>query len=305
MDKKSKVLAVDDEVFNLDILENDLEEAGFEVIRAEDGVAAFEQLERHPDVDVVVLDRMMPRMNGMDVLRKLKSDAKFRDIPVIMQTAAAQSKQVEEGIQAGAYYYLSKPYDEQMLIGIVRAALHESRNFVLMREEVRKHKNVLGLIEQARFRFRTLEEAKNVAYYIASCCPDPESTVFGLSELMINAVEHGNLGITYREKTQLVLAGEWEQEVCTRLKQPENERKYATLTFENDHQNITIAIRDKGEGFDWKRYIDFDPQRMTDPHGRGIAMAKNMSFARMEYRDDGREVQCMLPAKKEPLKKAV
>lgn len=304
MTQKSKVLAVDDEVFNLDILEVDLEEAGFEVIRAVDGVEAFEQLDKHPDVDVVVLDRMMPRMNGMEVLRKLKAESRYRDIPVIMQTAAAQSKQVEEGIQAGAYYYLSKPYDEQMLIGIVRAALHESRNFVLMREEVRKHKNVLGLIEKAQFRFRTLEEAKSVAYYIASCCPDPESTVFGLSELMINAVEHGNLGITYPQKTQLVLEGKWEQEVRNRLKLPDNEKKYATLAFENNHEQISITIRDKGAGFDWKRYIDFDPLRMTDPHGRGIAMAKNMSFSGMEYRDEGREVICYLPAKKEPLKKA-
>jgi CheY-like chemotaxis protein len=303
MEKKSKVLAVDDEVFNLDILQADLEDAGFEVLRAEDGVVALEILDKNTDIDVVVLDRMMPRMNGMEVLRKLKLEPRYRDIPVIMQTAAAQSQQVEEGIQAGAYYYLSKPYDEQMLIGIVRAALHESRSFVLMREEVRKHKNVLGLIEQARFRFRTLEEAKNVAYYIANCCPDPESTVFGLSELMINAVEHGNLGITYREKTQLVLDGEWEKEVRRRLQQADNARKYATLSFENDHEHITIAIRDKGVGFDWKRYIDFDPQRMTDPHGRGIAMAKNMSFARMEYHDEGCEVRCYLPARKEPLKK--
>lgn len=296
MDKKSKVLAVDDEVFNLDILETDLEEAGFEVIRAEDGVVALEQLEKHGDIDVVVLDRMMPRMNGMEVLKHLKAEQRYRDIPVIMQTAAAQSQQVEEGIQAGAYYYLSKPYDEQMLIGIVRAALHESRNFVLMREEVRKHKNVLGLIEQARFRFRTLEEAKNVAYYIASCCPDPESTVFGLSELMINAVEHGNLGITYAQKTQLVLSGDWESEVRARLQKAENQKKYATLSFENNHETISIVIRDQGKGFDWQNYIDFNPQRMTDPHGRGIAMAKNMSFSHMEYREGGREVLCQVDA---------
>jgi CheY-like chemotaxis protein len=298
---KPKVLAVDDEVFNLDILENDLDEAGFEVVRAEDGVVAFEMLEQHPDIDVLVLDRMMPRMNGMEVLKKLKADSKYRDIPVIMQTAAAQSRQVEEGIQAGAYYYLSKPYDEQMLIGIVRAALHESRSFVQMREEVRKHKNVLGLIEQARFRFRTLEEAKNVAYYIASCCPEPESTVFGLSELMINAVEHGNLGITYPEKTQLVLSGTWETEVRNRLQLPENKKKFATLTFESDHENIVISIRDQGKGFAWQEYIEFNPLRMTDPHGRGIAMAKNMSFVDMEYRDNGREVVCRLPVRKEPL----
>lgn len=292
--RKTKVLAVDDEVFNLDILELDLTEAGFDVLRAEDGVVAFEILNKHDDIDVVVLDRMMPRMDGMEVLRKLKADPKYRDVPVIMQTAAAQSKQVEEGIQAGAYYYLSKPYDEQLLIGIVRAALHESRNFAMMREEMRKHKNVLGLIEQAQFRFRTLEEAKNVAYYIASCCPDPVATVFGLSELMINAVEHGNLGITYAQKTQLVLEGQWEAEVRKRLELPENKDKYATLCYENNHQTIVISIRDSGQGFAWKDYIDFNPLRMTDPHGRGIAMSRNMSFSHLEYHDEGRKAVCAI-----------
>lgn len=294
-DKRPKVLAVDDEEFNLDILRIDLEEAGFEAVCVKNGVEAFEILREHSDIDIVVLDRMMPRMDGMEVLRRLKSDPRYRDMPVIMQTAAAQSRQVEEGIRAGAYYYLSKPYDEQMLIGIVRAALHESRNFAQMREEVRKHRNVLGLIEQACFRFRTLEEAKNVAYYVASCCPDPENTVFGLSELMINAVEHGNLGITYDEKTRLVLGGEWEEEVRRRLRLPENAERFARLAFESDGHMITIVISDRGAGFDWRNYIDFDPARMTHPHGRGIAMAHTMSFSEIEYRDGGSKVICRIP----------
>lgn len=296
--KRPKVLAVDDEEFNLDILQTDLEEAGFDVVRAEDGIAALEKLKAHPDTDIVVLDRMMPRMDGIEVLQRLKSDPRYRDMPVIMQTAAAQSKQVEEGIRAGAYYYLSKPYDEQMLIGIVRAALRESRDFVQMREEVRKHRNVLGLIEHARFRFRTLEEAKNVAYYVASCCPNPENTVFGLSELMINAVEHGNLGITYEEKTRLVLDGKWEEEVRRRLRLPENAERCARLAFENDGDRITITISDRGSGFDWENYLDFDPTRMTHPHGRGIAIAHNMSFSELEYRDGGSKVICRIPVRK-------
>lgn len=297
-DKRIKVLAVDDEVFNLDILETDLEDAGFEVTRAEDGLVALEKLESDPEINVVLLDRMMPRMDGMEVLRRIKSELRWRDIPVIMQTAAAQSHQVEEGIKAGAYYYLAKPYDEQMLIGIIRAALNESQNFLQMREEVRKHRNVLGLIDKASFRFRTLEEAKNVAYYIASCCPDPENTVFGLSELMINAVEHGNLGITYAEKTKLVLEGEWEAEVGRRLNEAENQKKFATLSFELAPDEVIIRIEDQGKGFDWKEYIEFSPQRLTHPHGRGIAMAKSMCFSTLQFAGNGSEVTCTIPLKK-------
>lgn len=298
MSSKTTILAVDDEDFNLQILETDLWEAGFEVITAKDGLEALQKLATGPAVDIVVLDRMMPRMDGMEVLRRMKDDPAYRDIPVIMQTAAAQSHQVEEGIKAGAYYYLAKPYDDQMLVGIVRAALQESRNFAEMREEVRKHKNVLGLIEQARFRFRTLEEAKNIAYYLASCCPDPENTVFGLSELMINAVEHGNLGITYGEKSHLILEGRWEHEVQERLVLPENRDKYAYVHFELGAGGVVIRIEDQGQGFNWREYVEFSPLRLTHLHGRGIALAKSMCFSELNYNDKGNQVTCTLPLHK-------
>lgn len=95
------------------------------------------------------------------------------------------------------------------------------------------------------------------------------------------------------------MAGEWEKEVRERLRIAENKKKYARLMFENDRDAIYITIRDEGEGFSWQNYIDFDPRRMTDPHGRGIAMARNMSFSHLEYRDDGREVICAISMPKE------
>src|SRR5690606_17200266 len=139
-------------------------------------------------------------------------------------------------------------------------------------------------------RFRTLEEAKHIAYYVANCCPEPENTVFGLSELMINAVEHGNLGITFAEKTQLVLEGVWEKEVRRRLQLDEHRHKFGTLTFEADEGLITITITDKGDGFVWQEYLEFKPARMTAPHGRGIAMTNALNFSKLEYRRGGREV---------------
>ena len=63
----------------------------------------------------------------------------------------------------------------------------------------------MGLLEKARFRFRTLEDARTLAFLIANCFPEPQVAVYGLNELLINAVEHGNLGITFAEKTKFVL----------------------------------------------------------------------------------------------------
>ena len=101
--------------------------AGYEVVLAEDGLAALERLEENPDTAAIVLDRMMPEMDGMEFLSRIKANPKFQDIPVIMQTAAAGSEQVLQGIQAGVYYYLTKPYDDVLLLAILEAALRDAR----------------------------------------------------------------------------------------------------------------------------------------------------------------------------------
>jgi CheY-like chemotaxis protein len=296
-DRKPKILAVDDEAFNLDILQADLEEAGCEVIRAEDGVIALARLKENPGIDVIVLDRMMPNMDGMQVVAELKNNPVYKNIPIIMQTAAGQSQQVKEGIAAGVFYYLIKPYNESLLVSIVKSALQ--RNSSAPKGTPRKpvvDMRMNGLLERGNFRFRTLQDVSNVAYYVSNCCPKPDAVVYGLSELMINAVEHGNLNITYENKMDLVLGDCWQQEVEKRLELPENVNKFAQLTFETTPENITITIRDQGKGFRWQSYLDFDPMRMvSDPHGKGIAIAKVTSFPNLEYRAGGAEVVCRVP----------
>ncbi len=292
MSVRTKILAVDDEEFNLDIIERHMVRAGYEVVLAGDGATALERLEENPDTAAIVLDRMMPVMDGMEFLSQIKGNPKFRDIPVIMQTAAAGSEQVLQGIQAGVYYYLTKPYDDVLLLAILEAALKDAKSKKEMKEQVSRQRRMLGLMEESIFRFRTLEDAKTLAFYIANCFPEPEKTVFGLNELMINAVEHGNLGINYAEKTKLVLNGTWMQEVQRRLEAEEYRNRFARLTFKAMKDAIVITIKDQGAGFDWANYVELSPARATDPNGRGIAASRLMSFDSVEYLGTGNEVLC-------------
>ncbi|NDG05414.1 MAG: response regulator, partial [Alphaproteobacteria bacterium] len=241
---------------------------------------------------VIVLDRMMPRLNGLDVLKKLKADERFKSIPVVMQTAAASSRQIEEGIQAGVYYYLTKPYDERLLLSIVRAAVRDRLSQLEAIQQVAQQRRTLGLMEKSRFRFRTLEEANNLSYFIANCFPQPDVVVHGLGELMINAIEHGNLGISYDEKSELIYSAQWHEEVEKRLGMPQYREKYAVLEFTAAPDALTVKITDQGPGFDWQNYLDFSPDRAMDPHGRGIAVAKAKSFDAMEFIGSGNEVVC-------------
>ena len=283
MKNNPKILIIDDEEFNLDILTDFLSDAGYEVVSASDGEQGLAKLKQNPDVDVIVVDRMMPNMNGIEMLKHIKADEQFKDIPVIMQTAAASSQQILEGIQAGVYYYLAKPYDEALLLSIVRSALQEYSSRSEMRDELQKHKRILGLMERARFRFRTIEETNNLCYFIANCFPNPEKVVYGLNEIMVNAIEHGNLGISYKEKTELVLNGIWHEEINKRLNIPKYADKFATLEYEAQEYNFVVKIKDQGKGFNWSEYMELSPQRAMDPNGRGIALAKSGAFSSVEY----------------------
>jgi len=110
--------------------------------------------------------------------------------------------------------------------------------------------------------------------------------------LLLNAVEHGNLGITYAEKTKLVLEGRLFEEIERRLAQAENQDKWAYLSFEAGKDALRVRIKDQGNGFDWRPYLEISPERATHPHGRGIATSRLMSFSAVDYVGCGNEVLC-------------
>ena len=290
---RTKILMVDDDALNRDILNEYLTEAGYEAVEADDGDTALKLLGEVEGIEAILLDRMMPRLNGMEVLKAVKADPRFRDIPVIMQSAATARDQIRQGISAGVYYYLTKPYEEQMLLGVVSAALKDAAGMKKLREEVSQQRRILGLMEKARFRFRTLEDARNLAFLIANCFPEPQVAVYGLNEMLINAVEHGNLGIAYAEKTKLVLEGRLFEEIERRLALPENREKWGMLSFETRPDQLCVRIKDEGQGFDWQSYLEISPERTTHPNGRGIATSRLMSFTAVEYIGCGNEVVCI------------
>jgi adenylate cyclase len=117
-----RILVVDDNEANLDIAKMRLESQGYEVITAEDGeVALIRVAEMVPDL--LLLDVMMPKLDGIEVTRRLKADPTLPFIPVILLTAKADSKDVVAGLDAGGDDYLIKPFDHAALIARVRAML--------------------------------------------------------------------------------------------------------------------------------------------------------------------------------------
>jgi len=120
MSDKKKILVVDDEADFRMMLRARLEANGYEVSEAEDGAIGLEKA-RNTSPDLIILDVMMPKMDGYKVARLLKFDEKHRNIPVVLLTARSQQSDRETGTAVGGDAYLTKPYKpEEMLETVAR-----------------------------------------------------------------------------------------------------------------------------------------------------------------------------------------
>ena len=155
---------------------------------------------------------------------------------------------------------------------------------------------IAPLLTSAHFRFQTFEEAHRIADCLSYVFPNPRLAFVGISELLINAIEHGNLSISSNEKAALSQQGNWVQEVERRLALPENLNKWAEVTYSKQGKAIKLVITDQGNGFDWRPFQTMDPadQHWLRHHGRGILMAKSLAFDRLDYQDPGNTVICFV-----------
>jgi DNA-binding response OmpR family regulator len=120
-----KILAVDDEPMVLELIKTRLEFAGYEVITAADGLEGLKKTRsEHPDL--LILDLILPGLNGYQICRMLKRDDTHKRIPILMLTARSQEKDVNEGMRAGADAYMTKPYETEEFVAKVKSLLIEA-----------------------------------------------------------------------------------------------------------------------------------------------------------------------------------
>ena len=291
----TRILIVDDDRMNRTLLHDVLTRDGYAATLAVDGQEAWDILDTDPGgFEAVLLDRRMPRMNGMELLTRIRADERLEDLPVIMQTAHSSSEDVVEGIKAGAFYYLAKPINLQILQSVVAQAVEGHRRLVTLHQDLERRSTAMTLLQNGVFRFQTPEDGNVLAVALAHSCVGSRNLVVGLSELFTNAVEHGNLAISFHEKTQLLEQHRWTEEIAHRLAMPEYARRWVTVEVYRAAGEIRFTISDEGAGFDWRRYLDMDPARAFLPHGRGIALARRLCFDRLVYLGRGNKVTCTL-----------
>jgi CheY-like chemotaxis protein len=121
-----KVLIVDDDIRNIFALTSILERYNIHILSAETGRDAIQMLQDSPDVDVVLMDIMMPEFDGLDTTRAIREIPQFKELPIIAVTAKAMKGDREKCIEAGAWDYLSKPVNPEQLLSALRAWIRDS-----------------------------------------------------------------------------------------------------------------------------------------------------------------------------------
>jgi DNA-binding response OmpR family regulator len=289
----TNLLLVDDDKSFIEAIRPILIQQGYNTDAAYDGTEAKKILSEHPKkYEVVILDWNMPQLNGIDVLKWIKHQSVLEPLQVILQTSNDSTENIKQGIEAGAFYYLIKPCKKEVLLSTIRSAVldHERKKDLL--QKLRDSENSFRLLEEGTFRFKTIAEGDFLAIRIANIASQPEEAMY-VSELFANAVEHGNLGITYDEKTQLIDKGLLKQEVDSRLTRSENSGKYVQVQIRKKEGTLHVRIQDEGNGFDFSKYLHFDDSRIFDNHGRGIAICN--SLLKIHYEGSGNIVHVELP----------
>jgi DNA-binding response OmpR family regulator len=147
---KEKILIVDDDETMVNLLATILEIEGFTAWKALDGQSALDLMSRELP-DLVLLDIMMPGIDGFEVLARLRSDPRTEELPVIMLTARSDDRDIFEGWKKGADEYVTKPFDPRKLMEVIRGVLRSSHEERLERR-ARKVESLLEILAQLEER---------------------------------------------------------------------------------------------------------------------------------------------------------
>ncbi len=274
-----RILIVEDEKDVVRLLRMILEESGYEVFSVSTGEEVFDFLDNQA-VDILLLDIILPGMDGYEVCRRLKTRRQTNMIPIIMLTARAFHEDVERGLSVGADKYITKPFDHDVLLGEIRGQLEHKRSL--------QDKGVTGEIDfHIPSDLKYLEQLNSMMAGLFRSTPFSEKDIadihYVLLEMGKNAIEWGN-----RNRKELPI--------------------HIQYTF--DKEKWVVHIRDHGSGFDFHRYLDgsYDPtgeykdrrKEGKRSGGLGIMLAK-VYLDEIIYNEAGNEVTLVKRFPEEPI----
>jgi len=301
---KEKILIVDDDKYISLLLYNFLEDEGYVCETAENGLEALEKVSKGNKYDMVLLDFVMPKMNGMEFLAAVKEISP--KLPVMMISGYRTRENTLEALKLGAIGFIKKPFSLNDVLKNLKLVFHTS-----------KSKKELGPIipylkrGNMEFVFKTGEIGPDkVSLYLATHLGEMgfiegrriSTVALAFNEVLINAIEHGNLELPVNYFVEGI-GGDDKESVTDlknqRLKDPQyaNRNIIIKYTFQNNETAVTII--DEGPGFDTSHVTHFltsaDPT-MSEGIGRGLVLLK-YAVDEVKFNQTGNEVTLLIQSK--------
>ncbi|MGD8427052.1 MAG: response regulator transcription factor [Balneolaceae bacterium] len=171
MADKQTILVVDDEEDLLDLIEYNLKKEGFDVLKAEDGKEGIEMAREH-NPNLVLLDIMMPKMDGLEVVERMRDDKQLKHIPIIFLTARGDEKTEVEGLDKGGDDYITKPISTTKLISRIKAVLRRFEETEEMTDKIEVHDIVIDkdryIVTRGDEEFQLPRKEFELLYFLAS-----------------------------------------------------------------------------------------------------------------------------------------
>jgi anti-sigma regulatory factor (Ser/Thr protein kinase) len=142
-------------------------------------------------------------------------------------------------------------------------------------------------------RLKTLDEVADTSCELVRNLPEPQKYRVGICELLVNAIEHGNLELGFELKTKLLREGRWEEEINRRLLLPEYRHREVKARFLANNEICQISIMDQGRGFAWEKHLGLIASGKR-PNGRGLLIASTCGFDRLTFNPEGNQVTCVV-----------
>lgn len=285
-----KVLLVEDELATLCYLEQALKQEGLDYRTATDGKIGFEVFKEFQP-DFVLSDINMVEMSGIELLEKIK--AIKPEAIVVMLTAYKSEQYVVEAMKLGANNYLKKPILRDTFVTFLRKYdnIVTSSNIDKTVSKYQKS-HFLNLLFPTNFEI--IPSIVNLLVSETDGILSEEKQLdirLGLSELLLNSVEHGNLDITFYEKSDAILNDSLQDLYNLRMSIPELNKRMVDVRFTFKQNICEWVITDQGRGFDFKAIPDPSSEEgLLRLHGRGIFICK-FQFDEMEYLGCGNQVK--------------
>ncbi|MBN2519451.1 MAG: response regulator [Bacteroidales bacterium] len=285
-----KILIVEDDLLFRTYVKNIIKSLGYDCIEAENGKKGLEQFMAEKP-HLIISDIQMPGMSGIEMLQKIR-EMKSEVIFVVMTFFDSEEWAIK-ALNAGANNYLKKPINKDKLVHLLkkyytiaqsRTASRDINNMIVNKEFVLKFKSSIEVVPVI---VEYLIKESGIANYMMNTA----GIELGLNEIITNSVEHGNLGITYDEKSNALNKGTYEKLYIERLTNNILSEKSVTIKFKTDEKHFEWEITDEGEGFEWKKVPDpIVEDNKEGFHGRGIFLSR-FQFDEMEYLGKGNIVK--------------